>query len=217
MKRLLVVVALVAASVAAAEDVKLANRQESFGAGMTPPVLPSGSTAAYGFVGAQEIGGGYRYGTGGFELEGRGRFNYLLLSFGGEAIGKYQFLTRDRVEVGASLGLGLGYDSGARYFDIRNFRALLLRVEPGVVGSYRIHDTLRGFALLNAPLDFGIAPTGGYHVQILAGGGVEFYLGEDLSLFAMGSIGPDVMREPVGLALWQIGYSVKVGVGYRMF
>lgn len=198
--------------------VRLADRQESFGAGIMPPVLPSGSNSAYGFVGAPEIGGGYRFGFGNnFELEGRGRFNYLLLSFGAEAVGKYRLLERDRMEVAANLGLGLGYDTGARYFDIRNFRALLLRVEPGVIGAYRVHDTLRAFALLNAPLEFSISPGGGSHIQVLAGGGVEFYLGEDLSVFGLGSIGPDVMREPIGLPLWQIGYSVKVGVGYRMF
>lgn len=200
-----------------APEIKVGDAQRDFGAGLMPPVLPAGSTAAYGFIGAQEVGGGYRFGSSGFEIEGRGRFNYLLLSFGADAIGKYRLLERDRVEVGVGLGLGLGYDTGSRYFDRRNFKALLLRLEPDLKATYRVHDTLRAFAELNAPIDLGISPTGGSHVQILAGLGAEFFLGDDLSVFGAASMGPDVMREPGGVALWQIGYSVKLGVGYRMF
>lgn len=196
---------------------EISDSKQTFGAVLMPPAMPAGSTAAYGFIGLQEVGGGYRQGLRLFELEARGRFNYFHLSIAVDGVLKYRLIQRERLEVAPTIAVGLGFNSGAQYIDVRNFNGLFLHLEPGVTAAYRIHDTLRGFALLNVPVDIGLAPAGGYRFMGLVGGGVEFYLGEDLSVMAMGALGPDVMRQPNGFAQFRAGYSVKLGVGYRIF
>lgn len=195
----------------------LSNRQESFGAVLMPPAIPAAATAAYGFIGLQEVGGGYRQGLRLFELEARARFNYFHLSLGVDGVLKYRLLQRGRLELAPTIALGVGFNSGSRYIDVRNFNGLFAHVEPGVTFAYRIHDTLRGFALLNVPVDIGLAPAGGYRFMALVGGGVEFYLGDDVSVMVLGALGPDVMRQPNGFNQLNVGYSVKLGVGYRIF
>src|SRR5688500_16424503 len=71
---------------------KMFDKKENFGGVLAPPSLPSGAAATYVYVGAPELAGGYRFGVGGLELEGRVTFNYVLVSLGFEALGKLPLL-----------------------------------------------------------------------------------------------------------------------------
>ncbi|HZI10807.1 MAG TPA: hypothetical protein VE153_10495 [Myxococcus sp.] len=46
--------------------------EDRLGAVVAPVTLPDGSTSLYGFMGAPELGVGFRQGISGFELEARG-------------------------------------------------------------------------------------------------------------------------------------------------
>jgi hypothetical protein len=54
-------------------------------------------------------------------------------------------------------------------------------------------------------------------VRPLAGGGVEIYLGEELSLSAVGELGVDVLKEVRGVPEVRLGYGVRLGLGVRFF
>lgn len=180
-------------------------------------MLPAGGTAVYGFLGAQEIGGGYRQGLLGIELEGRVAFNYLLLETSGEILAKKTLLELGDAEVAPFLGIGLLYDSGSRYFDTSNFQHLGVRPRVGVAASYRILETLSAIAQLDVPWDIAVNPAQGWRFGALLGGGAEIFVGGGFSVGLLGQVGLDAIKEPQGVPQARVGYQVKLGLGYRLF
>ena len=195
----------------------LPSRVESFGGVLVPAVMPVGSTSLYAYVGAPDVGGGFRQGFEGYEVEARARFNYLLVSFTGEVAVRRGLYSRGRFDVAARLALGGGYDTGTFYVDRRNFRGPFVHVNPGAFAAYKLHDTLRIFAQAEVPLDIGVQPWGGYRVTPLVGGGLEYYLSEDFTVMAAGEVGLDVLRAQLGVHQPAFGYGVKVGLGIRLY
>ncbi len=51
----------------------------------------------------------------------------------------------------------------------------------------------------------------------MAGGGAEVYLGEDLSLSAVGELGVEIFKELRGVTQTRLGYGVRLGLGVRLF
>jgi hypothetical protein len=202
---------------AATAKTTLPDRLETFGGVLMPAVMPRASTSLYAWVGAPDVGGGYRQGFQGFELEARARFNYLLVSFSGEVAGRRMLHTLGRFSVAARLALGGGYNTGTFYVDRRNFLGPFIHVNPGVIAAYQLHDTLRGFALAEVPLDIGLRPAGGSRLTPLVGAGIEYYLSPEFSVMGSGEVGVDLLRAPLGAYLPTVGYSVKVGLGIRLF
>jgi hypothetical protein len=196
---------------------QIADRKETFGAVVGPAALPSGASAAYGYVGAPEVGAGYRQGVGPFELEGRATFNYLLVSFGLDVLAKYTVYRSGPFEVAPNLGLGLVLDTGSEYFDRANFNYTGLRPRVGAVASYKLVETVRGIAALDIPIAFSLNPGGGVHATPLLGVGAEIYVGEDITALMMGQLGVDSIKEPLGVAQTRLGYQLKLGVGWRFF
>src|SRR5207248_7334633 len=129
---------------------QLAERQ-TFGAAVAPAVLPRGTAAAYGWVGAPEIAGGYRQGFGSFEVEGRGAFDYLDLSFSGEFLARYDAWHNIDFALAPLIGVALVADTGSRYFDPFNFAHLGIRPRLGVVGTGRLGETVQAVAELDLP------------------------------------------------------------------
>ncbi|MEN9796527.1 MAG: hypothetical protein RL653_223 [Pseudomonadota bacterium] len=195
----------------------LPDRVETFGGVLMPAVMPRAATSLYAYVGAPDVGGGFRQGFDGFELEARARFNYLLVSFTGELAGRRMLYSRGRFAVAARLALGGGYDTGTFYVDQRNFRGPFVHVNPGVFAAYQLHDTLRGFAQAEVPVDVGVQPVGGYRVTPLVGAGLEYYLSEEFSVMGSGEVGLDVLRAQLGAFRPTVGYGIKVGLGLRLF
>src|SRR5919204_1819030 len=62
--------------------------QRSFGSVLAPAALPAGSTAAYAFAGAPEIGAGFRQGLSGLELDVRAGFDYFAVAGAFELSGR---------------------------------------------------------------------------------------------------------------------------------
>jgi hypothetical protein len=195
----------------------LVSRQETFGAVIVPATLPAGSNAAYGFVGVQELGGGYRQGIGPMELEVRATLNYLKLALSADVRMKASLFKDDRFEVAPNLGIGVLYDTGSRYFDNANFEFFGLRPRAGVVATMRVTDTVVALATADVPLAFALQPGGGWHFNPLAGGGAEIYVGEDLSVLVLGQLGADTIKEPIGVPQSRLGYQLTLGLGYRLF
>lgn len=195
----------------------LPDRVENFGGVLVPAVMPPASNSLYAYVGAPDVGGGYRQGFDGYELEARARFNYLLVSFTGEVAARRTVYARGKFHVAARLALGGGYDTGTFYVDERNFRGAFVHFNPGAIAAYQLHETLRIFAQAEVPLDLGVQPWGGYRVTPLLGGGLEYYLSPDFSVMGAGEVGLDVLRAQLGAFRPTVGYSVKVGLGIRLF
>jgi hypothetical protein len=201
--------------VSAAE--KPADKKESFGAVVGPAFLPAGATAAYAFVGLPEVGAGFRQGLGFGEWEARARVDYLTLSATAEVVGKHALYRWGKLDYGPFLGLGATLSSGARYFDSLAFTYAGLRVLGGVALTYRMLDTLLILARLDVPFDWPLTTGGGGRLRALAGGGVELYLSDDISATAVGQVGMDWFKEPLGVTVGRLGYSLVLGVGIRLF
>ncbi|MGQ0504039.1 MAG: hypothetical protein ACT4TC_01845 [Myxococcaceae bacterium] len=198
-------------------EARTPDRRETFGAVMAPAALPSGAQAGYVYIGVQELGVGYRQGVGIFELEGRGRFNYLLLSLSIEGVAKWAAYRDSRIEVAPYLGVGFVLDTGARYFEPANFAHLGLKLLAGATLTYRFNETLRGIANLEIPYDLSLTTNGGNIFNPLAGVGVEIYLGQDISALALGSLGYSGLKEPLAVPAGRVGYQLRLGLGYRFF
>jgi len=190
---------------------------DTFGGVLMPPVMPQGSSSLYAYVGAPDVGAGYRQGFGGAELEARVLLDYLLVSFTGEVALRLPLFTRGKFDVALRLAVGGGWSSGTEYVDSRNFRGPFVHGNPGAIAGYRIHDTLRVFAQAEVPVDVGTQPWGGYRVKPLVGGGLEYYLSEDFSVMGSGEVGVDLLRAQLGVLAPRVGYSAKVGLGIRLF
>lgn len=199
------------------EAVRLEAKRENFGAVVAPAALPDGATAISGWVGAPEVGVAYRQGIGGWEVGARGRFDYLRLAGTAEGVARRQLWTNGTVSVAPELALGVTGSTGSRYFDEQNLKGWFLRVSPAVVASWRVAETVSVVGLVEAPYDLGLSPRGTWRVKPMAGGGAEFYLGEDLSLAAVGELGADVFKELRGVTQTRLGYGVRLGLGVRLF
>ncbi len=219
MRALLACGGLLFAQAAFAQGASLEARPETFGGVVAPAVLPGGAASAYGFVGAPEVGGGYRQGLRlaeqPFELEGNATLNYLLLSLRAEVVARYLVYQQGIVEVAPLLGLGVELNTGARYYDGRNFSHIGLRPKLGAVASFQVAEIVRALAVLEVPYTFAFG--GGYQFTPLAGGGAEIYLNSDLSGLVLGKLGVDIIKQPFGVPQTTLGWQLMLGVGYRLF
>lgn len=182
---------------------------------MAPASLPAGTNALYGFVGAPEVGAGYRQGFGLIELEGRGVFNLFEVSVIAEVGLKFGVLEVDKLRLAPGLALGLEFNAGARYFDRYNFGFVGLRPRLNVNASYAFTETISGVAQLDVPVS--IAFSQGFQVTPLLGAGAEFHLGGSFSLLVSGHIGFDATREPLGVTQYRAAWAARLGIGYRLF
>jgi hypothetical protein len=213
MKRLLLVwMVLPALALAQAPEVE----PERFGA-VAPAALPDGSTAFSGWVGVPELGAGFRQGLGGWELGARARVDYLRLAAVLEATGRRRLWTHGALALAPELGLGLTLDSGSRHADDAGFSGVFLRVNPGVVATWRPLESLAAVGLVEVPVDLGINPTGFWRVKALGGGGAEVSLGDDLSLLAVGLVGLEAFRTEANGVQARLGYGARLGLGVRLF
>ena len=183
---------------------------------MAPASLPAGTNALYGFVGAPEVGAGYRQGFGLVEFEARGLFNIFEVSLIGEVGVKFGVLQRDKLRLAPTVALGLELNSGARYFDRFNFGFLGLRPRVGLNASYDFTDTISGVAQFELPLSIGLTVSG-FQVTPLLGAGAEFHLGGSFSLLISGHAGFDATREPLGVTQYRPAWAARLGIGYRLF
>ncbi|MFL5353112.1 MAG: hypothetical protein ACJ8AN_10715 [Archangium sp.] len=199
------------------EAVRQEAKRENFGAVVAPAALPDGATAVSGWVGVPELGVAYRQGMGGWEVGARARFDYLRLSVTGEGVARRQLWTSGAWAVAPELGLGITGNTGSRYFDEQNLEGWFLRVNPALVASWKVAETVTAVGLVEVPYDVGLSPGGTWRVKPMAGGGAEVYLGEDLSLSAVGELGVDVFKELRGVTQTRLGYGVRLGLGVRLF
>ena len=201
----------------ATETARLEAKRESFGAVVAPAAMPDGATAVAGWVGVPEVGVTYRQGIEGWEVGVKARFDYLRLAVTGEAVARRQVWTNGAWSVAPELGLGVTGDTGSRYFDEKNFAGLFLRVNPGLVATWRVAETVAVVGLVEAPIDLGLNPSGTWRFKPMGGGGAEIYLGEDLSVLAVGELGVDMFKELRGVPRTRLGYGVRLGLGVRLF
>lgn len=183
---------------------------------MAPASLPAGTNALYGFVGAPELGVGYRQGFGLVEFEARGVFNLFEVSVIGEVGAKFGVFQADKFKLAPTVALGLELNSGARYFDRFNFGFLGLRPRLGVNASYDFTDTISGVAQVEIPWSIALTVQG-FQVTPLLGAGAEFHLGGSLSLLVSAHIGFDATREPLGVTQYRPAWAGRLGIGYRLF
>jgi hypothetical protein len=203
--------------VTAPEAARSGGEEDRLGAVVAPVVLPEGTTALYGFVGAPELGVGFRQGIAGFELEARGRLQWFQLSAALELAARFKVLERGPLALAPTLGVGVVLNSGATYMDDENFSGVLLRVTPGLVAGYRVADTVTLLGLVDLPVDIGLTREKARRFQALGGGGVEVYLGSNLSVLAAGQVGLETFRERVGAGETRLGWSTRLGLGARLF
>lgn len=187
-----------------------------FGA-VAPARLPAGSTSLYGFVGAPELGAGFRQGLGPVEFNAEAAINYLDLSFA--AVARLRFLAVDqpRWQLAPFGGLGFAYDSGSSYFNKDNFQFTAVRLDVGAVATYPVRETLSLLATTELTWDLFTTPVKGYRAQPLVGAGAELALGGGLSAFGLAAIGIDFRKLPTEWVDTEVGYSVRIGFAYRMF
>lgn len=202
--------------IAGAELAPTVSQTRITGGVMAPASLPAGTNALYGFVGAPEVGAGYRQGFGLVEFEARGVFNIFEVSLIGEVGLKFGVLQLDKFRLAPGVALGLELNSGARYFDRFNFGFLGLRPRVGVNASYDFTDTISGVAQVEVPVSIALTVQG-FQVTPLLGAGAEFHLGGSLSLLVLAHIGFDATREPLGVTQFRPAWAGRLGIGYRLF
>lgn len=181
-----------------------------------PASLPAGTNALYGFVGAPELGVGYRQGFGLVEFEARGLFNLFEVSAIAEVGVKFGVHQGERLRLAPTLALGLELNSGARYFDRWNFGFLGLRPRVGFNASYAFTETVSGLAQLEIPWSIALTVQG-FQVTPLLGAGAEFHLGGSLSLLVSAHVGFDATKEPLGVTQYRAAWAGRLGIGYRLF
>jgi hypothetical protein len=215
---LLVLVGLLLPGVGLTQEVGAPRREERvLGALVAPAALPEGATALYGYAGAPEVGAGFRQGIVGFELEARARFNWFQVAGVLEVAGRKQVWARGPLALAPTLGLGLVLNSGATYLEAGNDSGVLLRLAPGLVASYAVTETLSALGTVELPFDLGLSPTGARRFQALAGGGAEVYVGNDLTLAALGQLGVETFKAQGRATDTRLGWGVRVGLGVRLF
>lgn len=199
------------------EAPRLATTREEFGATLGPATLPNGAMAVYGWAGAPDLVVGVRQGFEEFELEARVRADYLDVTTGGEVHFRYRAFDRHGLALAPSMGFGLLGNTGATYFNDRNFSGWFARVGPGVVATYGLTETVRLVGLAEGPFDFRLNQGGGWRLQLLGGAGFEVYLGDDMSLLAAGQVGGDFRDAPERRMSVGPGWAVRLGLGKRLF
>jgi hypothetical protein len=183
---------------------------------LAPAFLPGGTNALYGFVGAPELGVGYRQGFGVFEFEARALFNLFEVSTVLEAGGKLGVYSTDKLRLAPTLALGLELNAGARYFDRANFGFVGLRPRLGFVASYAFTETVSGVAQFDLPWAIGLTAQG-FQLTPTVGAGAEFHLGGSWSLLVSAHVGFDATKEPLGVVQYRPAWAGRLGLGYRLF
>ncbi|PZR16013.1 MAG: hypothetical protein DI536_06855 [Archangium gephyra] len=183
---------------------------------VAPASLPAGTNAIYGFVGAPELGAGYRQGFGAIELDARASFNLFKVSALIEGGVKFAALEADRFRLAPLLMLGLEFNTGATYFDRHNFAFIGLRPKLGANASYAFTETIHGVAQLEVPLSIALTVPG-FQLTPLVGAGGEFHLGGGFSIAVTAHIGMDATKEPLGVTQVRPAWAARLGVGYRLF
>ncbi|QSQ14403.1 hypothetical protein [Myxococcus landrumensis] len=203
------------------EEIRFAPRssddEDRLGAVIAPATLPGRTTALYGYAGAPELGVGFRQGLSQVELEARARFNWFQISAALELVGRLKVYEEGCVSMAPSLGLGVVFNSGSTYMDDQNFSGVLLRMSPGFVVDWRVAETVSILGLVDVPVDIGLSKSESRRVQALGGGGVEVYLGNGMSVLLAGQLGLEAFREREGLSDTRLGWSLKAGLGARLF
>jgi hypothetical protein len=182
---------------------------------IAPAALPAGAISAYALLGAPDVQIGYRQGISIFELEAKASFNYLTTSFALDVGVRMALYKRGMLTLAPAAGLGIVFNSGATYFDARNFGYTALRPRLGFHGSVAFSEVVSGVFLVEVPWAFAFQ--GGYQATPTAGIGGEFQLTKELSGLVLGQVGVDVIKEPVGFAYARAAWAVRLGLGYRFF
>lgn len=190
-------------------------QQRTTGGVFAPASLPAGTNAVYGFLGAPDVGAGYRQGFGFTEVEARASFNVFKASAVAEVGLKLAAYESGRLKVAPGLALGLEFNSGTRYMVASNFAYVGLRPRASVTGSYALSDTISALAVLDVPVSISFSQ--GFQTTPMLGAGAEFHLGGGISLMLSGHGGFDVSREPLGMPITQGAWAARLGVGYRLF
>lgn len=189
----------------------------SLGGFVAPAVLPPGTLAAYGFVGAPQVGAGFRQGIAGVELDVEAHLDWFQLAFAIESVVRFELFERGALRLAPLLGAGLVGNSGARGLDPDNFGALSLRFLPGLLGTVQVSDTLTAIVLLELPYDLGLTPAGTNRFNALLGGGAELALDETLSVGLLAQAGVERFKAPGLLDRWRFAWQVRAGLGFRIF
>lgn len=185
--------------------------------GAAPAMLPAGSTAVYGYVGAPELGGGFRQGFGSVELQAEARFNYLDLGLAATGRARFLLVDRPQWQLAPYAGLGFAWDSGSTYFEDDNFQYTAVRIEAGAVATYPVRPVLDLIGTGEVTWDLFTTPVGGHRVQTLVGGGAELALGGSISTFVIGELGLDLRKAPDAGADAELGYAFRAGFAFRLF
>jgi hypothetical protein len=180
-----------------------------------PASLPAGSNALYGFVGAPDLGVGYRQGFGAVEFEARALFNLFEVSAIAEVGLKLAVYEQDKLKIAPGLALGFEFDAGARYIDRYNFAFVGVRPRLSAVASYAFSETISGLIMAEVPVSIAFAQ--GFQITPLVGAGAEFHLGGSFSLLVSGHGGFDATREPLGVTQLRGAWAARLGIGYRLF
>jgi hypothetical protein len=193
-----------------------AEEPRLMGGVVAPAALPSGTNALYGFVGAPEVGVGYRQGFGFAEFEARAQFNVFHVSGVADVGARFGVFEREKLRLAPTLGLGIEFNAGAKYFDTANFAFIGLRPRVGLNASYAFTDTVSGIAQLEVPWSIALTVQG-FEVAPLLGAGAEIHLGGGFSLLVSAHVGMDAIKEPLGVTQVRAAWAARLGVGYRIF
>jgi hypothetical protein len=186
------------------------------GAALAPAALGAGSIGLWGTLGAPDIAIGYRQGFSLLEIEAQARFHYLEVAATAEGGIRFIAWKVDRAMLAPTFALGLKVNSGSRAFDPYNFGFVALRPRLGAVLSLRVSEVAQ--VVVTAEVPWAIAlNVAGYQIAPTVGGGAEFQLNSKLSLLAVGQLGVDVMKEPLGVPVARLAWGIRLGVGYRVF
>jgi hypothetical protein len=214
------VIALAAATGAAQSSspaVEAREGQRSFGSVFAPAALQGGSTAAYAFAGAPEIGAGFRQGLGAVELDVRALFDYFAVAGALELSGRIPLAAAAPYQVAPSLGVGMVFNSGATWLDRDNFAYNGVRVAPALRISRQLAETASVLGEMTLAVDLPVSREGGYRFRPLVGGGAELYIGQDISAGVLAQVGADVLKAPVAPLQTRFAFAVRLGIGYRFF
>ncbi len=189
---------------------------KGIGAVETPAALPQGSTAIYAFIGAPELGIGFRQGFEAAELEARATFDWTQIAGIAEVGGRMALYRQGALTMAPGLFLGLKVDSGSRYFDTANFAFIGIRPRLDFALTYQVAETVQVLTKVEIPWAIATNVLGSQFTPTLAVG-AEFHVGGPFSLLASALGGVDVTKEPLGVPQVRPAWGLRLGLGYRMF
>lgn len=211
----------VAAEKPAAETEKVVVDQgpeTEVGAVIAPAIMPRGSMALYALLGAPDVGGGFRQGFELAELEVKLWFNYLQASALLEVGGKMSLYRKGVLEFVPNIAVGIEGNSGSRYYDKANYAYVAVRPRVGLITGIRFSETATGLFTIDVPWSIALTNGGaGGHFNPSMGFGAELNLGGSLSGMLLGSLGMDLIKEPLGVTQVRPYWAVRLGIGYRLF